>query len=189
MIEFEIPFSWETIESFDFSNIITQQDHDLCMQDVRQLVAEGKYFTNSPLYQTNVNLFGLPGEHWVKFKFSYIMSCFMYLKKEVKIDTIHSWCYMTTDSIKEARDALWHTHQYGSERTLSGIYYLHVPDDVQDLAMCGTEFALNGTQQPERYIAPVQHYTWFIYPGKTWHRPMPPQSSQDRFVIAADMVF
>ena len=42
MIEFEIPFSWETIESFDFSNIITQQDHDLCMQDVRQLVADKK---------------------------------------------------------------------------------------------------------------------------------------------------
>lgn len=189
MIEFEIPFSWETIETFDFSNIITQQDQELCMQDVRQLVSEGKYFTNSPLYQTNVNLFGMPGEHWVKFKFSYIMSCFMYLKKEVKIDTIHSWCYMTTDSIKEARDALWHNHQYGSERTLSGIYYLHIPDDITDISTCGTEFALFGPDQPDRWTAPVKNFNWMIYPGKTWHRPCPPQSMKERFVVAADMVF
>ena len=117
------------------------------------------------------------------------MSCFMYLKKEVKIDTIHSWCYMTTDSIKEARDALWHTHQYGSERTLSGIYYLHIPDDVTDISTCGTEFALFGPEQPDRWIGPVKQFNWMIYPGKTWHRPCPPQSMKERFVVAADMVF
>jgi len=189
MIEFEIPFSWETIESFDFSTIITQQDHDNCMTDIRQLVADGKYFTNSPLYQTNVNLFAQPGEHWIKFKFSYIMSCFMYLKNEVKIDQIQSWSYMTTDSIKEARDALWHHHQYGSERTLSGIYYLHIPDDVTDMSTCGTEFALYGPEQPDRWTGPVKQFNWLIYPGKTWHRPCPPQSMKERFVIAADMVF
>lgn len=189
MIEFEIPYSWETIESFDFSTIITQEDQELCMKDIRQLISDGKYFKNSPLYQTDVNIFGLPGEHWVKFKFSYIMSCFMYLKREVKISQIQSWCFMTSNSIVEDRDALWHTHQYGSERTLSGIYYLHIPDDITDITTCGTEFALFGPDQPDRWTSVVKPFNWLIYPGKTFHRPCPPQSSKDRFVVAADMVF
>ena len=154
---------WETFETFDFSRIITEQDQELAKADIRQVIADGKYFTNSPKYQTNINIFNHPGEHWLKFRQSFIMSCFMYLKQEVKIEQIQSWSFMTSNNIVENRDDLWHTHQYGG--------------------------ALNGTQHPERYIAPVLNYTWLIYPGKTWHRPMPPQSSQDRFVIAADMVF
>jgi hypothetical protein len=180
---------WATFETFNFSSIINAQDQELAKTDIRQVISEGKYFTNSPKYQTNINIFNHPGDHWLKFRQSFIMSCFMYLKKEVKIEQIQSWSFMTSNKTVENRDDLWHTHQYGSERTLSGIYYLHIPNDVQDVATCGTEFALNGLMNPERYIAPVLNYTWFIYPGKTWHRPMPPQSSQDRFVVAADMVF
>ena len=187
-MEYQIPGSWETVESFDFASVISAADQEAAMKDVRQLIQEDKYFKNSPRYQTNVNVFGLPGEHWVKFKFSFLMSCFMYLKQEVKIEQVQSWCFMTSNATVENRDALWHTHQYGSERTLSGIYYLHIPSDA-DPATSGTEFATKGLEQPDRWISSVKNYNWMIYPGKTWHRPMPPQSSQDRFIIAADMVF
>lgn len=180
---------WETIEAFDFSSLITEQDQQAAMDDVRAVVAKGNYFKNSPKYQTNINIFQHPGEHWLKFRMSFMFSCFMYLKEEVKIDQIQSWCFMTSDKIQEDRDNLWHTHQYGDERTLSGIYYLNIPDDVADKSQCGTEFALNGVKSPERWISEPKNYSWFIYPGKIWHRPMPPQSSNDRFVIAADMVF
>jgi hypothetical protein len=180
---------WETFESFDFSNLITDADQESAMIDIREVIKAGKYFTNSPLYQTNVNIFGHPGEHWMKFKMSFIFSCFMYLKEEAKIDQIQSWSFMTSNKTVEDREKLWHTHQYGSERTLSGIYYLHIPDDVTDLNTCGTEFAINGIERPERHTVVPEKYKWLIYPGKTWHRPCPPQSSQDRFIIAADMVF
>jgi hypothetical protein len=186
MIEFEN--SWETIESFDFSSIITAQDQELAKKDIRNLINDGKYFTNSPQYQTNINIFQQPGEHWLKFRMSFMMSCFMYLKQEVKIEQIQAWSFMTSNKIQENRDNLWHTHQYGSERTLSGIYYLHIPNDA-DLSTSGTEFAYNGVENPDRWINPVKKFNWIIYPGKTWHRPTPPQSSQDRFIVAADMVF
>jgi hypothetical protein len=188
MKEYQIPGTWETVESFDFSTVITQQDQNAAMTDIRQLILEDKFFKNSPRYQTNVNVFGLEGEHWLKFKFSFLMSCFMYLKKEVKIDQVQSWSFMTSNTTVEDRDTLWHTHQYGSERTLSGIYYLHIPSDA-DPATSGTEFATHGMDNPDRWTSPVKNFNWIIYPGKTWHRPCPPQSSQDRFVIAADMVF
>lgn len=188
MIEYQIPGTWETVESHNFSSVITDADQQAAMNDVRQLIANDQYFKNSPRYQTNVNVFALPGEHWVKFKFSFLMSCFMYLKQEVKIEQVQSWCFMTSNTIVEDREKLWHTHQYGSERTLSGIYYLHIPSDA-DAATSGTEFATHGMDNPDRWISLAKPYNWFIYPGKTWHRPMPPQSSQERFVIAADMVF
>lgn len=187
MIEYQIPNTWETVESFDFSSVITEQNQLSAMSDVRQLIKE-KYFKNSPRYQTNINVFAQPGEHWLKFKFSFVMSCFMYLKQEVKIEQIQSWCFMTNSTIQEDRDALWHTHQYGSERALSGIYYLHIPEDA-DIATSGTEFATHGLAEPDRWVSPVKKFSWLIYPGKTWHRPCVPQSSNDRFVIAADMIF
>jgi hypothetical protein len=180
---------WETFESFDFSNIITDQDQNLAIADIEKIIGEGKYFTNSPRYQTKDNLFGHTDEHWMKFRMSFIYSCFMYLKKEVKITNMQAWCFMTSSKIHENREALWHTHQYDNERTLSGIYYLRIPDDVQDKNQCGTEFAINGVDEPERWIAPVKDYHWLIYPGKTYHRPMPPQSEKYRFVLAADMCF
>lgn len=181
--------NWETFEAFDFSSLITETDKTLAIADIEQVIASGQYFKNSPPYQTNINIFNHPGEHWLKFRMSFTFSCFMYLKKEVKIEQIQSWSFMTSNKTQEDRDNLWHTHQYGNERTLSGIYYLEIPDDVQDRSLCGTEFAINGVKNPERWVGPVLDGQWFIYPGKTWHRPMPPQSSKNRFIIAADMIF
>jgi hypothetical protein len=186
MIEFQN--NWETVETFDFSNLITQEDQNAAIKDIEDIVASGKWFQTSPKYQTQENLFLRPDDHWMKFKMSFIMSCFMYLKKEVKIENIQSWSFMTSTQTVENRETLWHNHQLPDERTVSGIYYLHIPSDA-DLNTSGTEFAFNGPENPERWTGPVKQYNWLIYPGKTWHRPTPPQSSQNRFIIAADMLF
>jgi len=187
MIEFQ--HNWETFETFDFSNIITEDDHEVAKHDIRSIIASGNYFKNSPLYQTQENIFKRQSETWLKFRMSFMFSCFMYLKNEVQIKNIQSWSFMTSNKTTENREALWHNHQLPNEKTVSGIYYLHIPDDVNDLNTCGTEFVLDGPENPSRWVGPVKKYNWLIYPGKTWHRPMPPQSSQDRFVIAADMIF
>ena len=178
---------WETFEAFDFSSIITAEDQSLAMQDIKRVIDSGDYFKNSPPFQTNKNIFAQQGEHWLKFRMSFIFSCFMYLKQEAQIQQIQSWGYMTSKKSYEDPEIYWHTHQYGNEKTLSGIYYLHIPDDA-DKVTSGTEFALNGVDNPERWTSPVMDYHWFIYPGKTWHRPTMPQSNENRFVIAADMV-
>jgi hypothetical protein len=186
MIVFEN--KWETFEAFDFGSLITAEDCDRAKTDIQNIIASGNYFKNSPPYQTMENIFLRQDEHWMKFKMTFILSCFMYLKQEAKIKNIQAWSFMTSNKTQENRDTHWHTHQYANERTLSGLFYLHIPDDA-DKSTSGTEFAINGVDQPERWVSPVIDYHWLIYPGKTWHRPMPPQSSNNRFVIAADMIF
>ena len=51
-------------EFYDWGNLITpDQRFEMC-KDISNLIAQGKYWDNSPPYQTNVNIFGESGEHW-----------------------------------------------------------------------------------------------------------------------------
>jgi hypothetical protein len=186
MLEFQN--HWQTFETFDFSTIINSEDQNSAIKDIESIIASGNYFKNSPKYQTQENVFKRQEEHWLKFRHSFIFACFLYLKQEVKIKNIQSWSFMTSNQTQENRENLWHNHALENERTLSGIYYLHIPSDA-DLNTSGTEFAINGVENAERWIGPIKPYNWLIYPGSTWHRPTPPQSSQNRFIIAADMIF
>jgi len=176
-------------EKYNFSSVITEQDQADAIQRITDIVNSGQYFKNSPKYQTQVNLFGLPDPLWMKFRMSFIFSVFMYLGKEVKINQLMAWSFMTNNEITEDRDNLWHTHHYTEGKTtVSGIWYLKIPTDA-DYKSSGTEFAPNGVGQPERItIEPVQNH-WLIYPGKIYHRPTPPQSKEFRYVLAADLEF
>ena len=66
---------------------------------------------------------------------------------------------------------------------------MHIPDDVKDLEMAGTELAPAGVEAEGRYFAPWKTGHWMIYPGKIWHRPGILQSTQNRFIVAADLEF
>ena len=99
MIEYQ--HQWETVETFDFSSLITQEDQTLAVKDIEEIIASGNWFKTSPKYQTQENLFYRQSEHWLKIKHSFIFSCFMYLKKEVKINNIQSWSFMTSNQTVE----------------------------------------------------------------------------------------
>ena len=70
---------------YDWNKLITAEDREMVCKDVDQLIKDGKYFTNSPKYQTNINVMGMNSPQWMKLKMSFIMSCFMYAGKELKI--------------------------------------------------------------------------------------------------------
>jgi hypothetical protein len=72
---------------------------------------------------------------------------------------------------------------------LSGIYYLKIPDDVQDLDYCGTEIAPNGVEGDGKFFVKPEIGNWIIYPSDTWHRPGIVQSNQFRFILAADIEY
>lgn len=176
-------------DSFDFSSVITADDQKSAVKEITQIINSGQYFKNSPRFQTQLNLFGLQDPLWMKFRMSFIFSVFMYLGKEVSIHNLQSWSFMTNNEIIEDRDNLWHTHHYtDGKTTISGIWYLHIPEDaIWDQS--GTEFAPNGVDHLDRLILPPKQNSWLIYPGKIYHRPMPPQSKQYRYVLAADLEF
>ena len=179
-------------KKFDFRSVITTDDNNSACDIIASIINTGNYFTNSPKYQTKENLFQRNETLWLKFRMSFLFSVFMYLGREVKASNLQAWSFMTNLEGAEDREKLWHTHWHPStpnSKIMSGIWYLHIPDDVYDIDTCGTEIAPNGVEHEERIFVTPTMYHWLIYPGDTWHRPGIVQSNKYRFVLAADVEY
>jgi hypothetical protein len=182
----------DTFKKFDFSSIITPHDNQEAIGIIKHIIAEGNYFNNSPKYQTNENIFKRPEPVWLKYRMSFLMSVFMYLGREVKVNNMMAWSFMTNLEGAENRDNLWHHHwhpTHDAAKMLSGVLYLHIPDDVKDYDYCGTEMAPNGPDGEGKMFVKPAEYTWLIYPSDQWHRPGIVQSNQYRFILAADIEY
>ena len=182
----------DLVKAYDFSSLITVQDDAQACDIVKQIVAQGNYFTNSPKFQTKENIFARPEPVWLKYRMSFMFSVFMYLGREVKISEMMAWSFMTNLQSAENRDNLWHHHWHpknSNASRVSGIYYLKIPDDVQDLDYCGTEIAPNGVEEDDKFFVKSAVGNWIIYPSDTWHRPGIVQSNQFRFILAADIEY
>ena len=182
----------DVFRKFDFSSIITAKDNQEAMGIIKNVIADGNYFTNSPKYQTKENIFSRPEPVWLKYRMSFLFSVFMYLGREVKVNNMMAWSFMTNLEGAEDRENLWHHHwhpTHANAKMLSGILYLHIPDDVKDYDYCGTEMAPNGPDGEGRLFVKPSEYTWLIYPSDQWHRPGIVQSNQYRFILAADIEY
>jgi hypothetical protein len=177
---------------FDFSSLITEQDNQTACGIIREIVANGNYFTNSPKFQTKENIFARSEPIWVKYRMSFLMSVFMYLGREVKVGNMMAWSYMTNLGGAENRDNLWHNHwhpQNPNAKMMSGIFYLHIPEDVKDRDYCGTEMAPNGVDQDGKFFVRPTDGNWLVYPSDQWHRPGIVQSNDYRFILAVDVEY
>jgi hypothetical protein len=123
---------------------------------------------------------------------SFLMSVFMYLGREVKVGNMMAWSYMTNLEGAENRDNLWHNHwhpQNPNAKMMSGIFYLHIPEDVKDRDYCGTEMAPNGVDQDGKFFVRPTDGNWLVYPSDQWHRPGIVQSNDYRFILAVDVEY
>jgi hypothetical protein len=182
----------ELVRKFDFRSVITEQDDITACSIIKTVVTDGNYFANSPKFQTKENLFARKEPVWLKYRMSFMFSVFMYLGREVKVSEMMAWSFMTNLQGAEDREKLWHHHWHPknpNSKMLSGIYYLHIPDDVKDRDYCGTEIAPNGAAQDGKYFVTPTLGNWIIYPSSTWHRPGVVQSNQFRFILAADIEY
>jgi len=177
-------------EYYDWNNLITADARLRMSIDIRKQVEQEKYSFDLPKYQV-MSPFRFGTEDWTNLSMSFIWSCFAYCKREVKITNLQSWSYMTSLKFPEDRDKLWHHHHRSDQtHTVSGVYYLHLPEGI-DTVTAGTEMAPEGPEADPntRYFAEAKVGQWLIYPGKQWHRPGVVQSEEDRFIVAADMEF
>lgn len=180
----------DLIKRYSFQSLISDQDNQAAIEEITGIISQGNYFENSPKFQTKENIFQRSGPHWLKYRMSFIFSCFMYIGKEVKISNTMSWSFMTNSKTAENRDILWHHHHHKKDKKmLSGIYYLHIPDDVKDRDYCGTEIAPFGPNEDNKYFVRPIDFSWIIYPSDVWHRPGISQSNKYRYVIAADLEY
>lgn len=182
----------DIVRKFDFSSVITQHDNDAAIGIIKNIIASGNYFTNSPKYQTKENIFSRPESVWLKYRMSFLFSVFMYLGREVRVSNMMAWSFMTNLDGAEDRETLWHNHWHPtnpSAKMMSGIFYLHIPEDVKDRDYCGTEIAPAGVENEGKYFIKPTDYSWVVYPSETWHRPGIVQSNKYRFVLAADVEY
>jgi hypothetical protein len=180
----------DIIKKYDFSSVITEEDNRTAVKYIEDLVAKGNYFTNSPRYQTNVNLFSTNDATWLKYKQSFLFSVNMYLNKECEFSDLMSWSYMTNIDTEEDRDSYWHHHNNNPWRKkMSGIFYLHIPTDVENLGYCGTEFSLTDNTNKDTFFVSPKEFSWSIFPSNLMHRSGIAQSRNFRFIIAADVEY
>lgn len=182
----------DVFRKFDFSSIINEDDNKLACDIVKSIINSGNYFTNSPKYQTKENIFARQELVWLKYRMSFLFSVFMYLGREVKVSNMMAWSFMTNLECAEDREKLWHHHwhpQKSNSGMLSGIFYLHIPNDVKDRDYCGTEMAPEGVESENKFFVKPTDFNWLIYPSNHWHRPGIVQSNQYRFVLAVDIEF
>tara|TARA_B100000902_G_scaffold386360_1_gene428929 strand:+ start:1024 stop:1557 length:534 start_codon:yes stop_codon:yes gene_type:complete len=173
-------------EYYDWNNLITEKDRRSMMSTVSLGIKAGRFWHNSPKYQTDWNVF----KDFTDLKMSFIWSCFRYLGRDVSIKNVQSWSFQTSLKHEEDRDKLWHHHNHNPKTTtVSGVYYLHLPEDVKDLEKAGTELAPISPEGEGNFFVPWKTGNWMIYPGKVWHRPGVVQSMDDRYIVAADMEF
>jgi len=182
----------EYIDQYDFSSVITDQDNQQIMFAAKDIIDSGQYFENSPKFQTKENLFARRESEFLKMRQSFIFSCFMFLGREVRIKNIMSWVFMTSSRDAEDRNNMWHNHHVsdndGTTDTLSGLWYIHIPP-VSQPELSGTEFAMDHPTFKDTFFLKPNRLTWNIYPSKLWHRPGITDSTDYRFVFAADMEY
>ena len=182
----------EIYKKFDFSSLISNNDNNDACEIIKSIIESGNYYTNSPRYQTKENIFLRNEEIWLKYRMSFLFSVFMYLGKEVKVFNMQAWSFMTNLEGAENRDNLWHHHWHPktpNSQMLSGIWYLRIPDDVEDFNTCGTEIAPDGPEKDSTIFVKPTIGSWLMYPSETWHRPGIVQSNQYRFILAADVEY
>jgi hypothetical protein len=182
----------ETFRKYDYSSIITESDNQQACSIIKQIVDNGNYFTNSPKYQTKENIFSRSETVWLKYRMSFLFSVFMYLGREVKVNNMMAWSFMTNLEGSEDREKLWHNHWHPTTpnaKMLSGVFYLHIPNDVKDKDYCGTEMAPNGPNGEGKFFVRPSDYTWTMYPSNEWHRPGIVQSANYRYILAADIEY
>jgi len=101
--------------------------------------------------------------------------------------------FMTNNETQVDREDLWHNHHVsdndGTTDTVSGIWYVHIPKDITNQELSGTEFSLNCPNRDNDFYLTPKDLTWIVYPSKLWHRPGITDSSEYRFIFAADMEY
>ncbi len=112
-----------------------------------------------------------------------------WLAASPKNGTLHCWCVITEGTGHET----WHVHQFGS---LSGVYYVAVPDEVDlsdDFGGClafGLPPEIVGGDNAEAFgleiVRPVPG-EMRIFPSHTYHRTYPHFGSSKRICIAYDL--
>jgi hypothetical protein len=65
---------------FNFGSLITKSDDAAACEIIKNIIASGNYFANSPKYQTQENIFARSEAVWLKYRMSWCILLWLYSK-------------------------------------------------------------------------------------------------------------
>jgi hypothetical protein len=150
---------------------------------VDSLIANGQYHDDRPLYQTKGNIL-LAHPEFSELKKSFLSSVRLYLGDISKTffstpHSIVSWVYCNWNG-GDFIDNGYHCHNPVNPTSISGIYYLSLPEKI---IACSTRFAIGG----KLYCLPPLEGTWFLFPSVFHHQPGRSKQTVRRYTLSADI--
>ena len=182
------------IIEYKYQNLFSKKDRDLVVDYLdNNFFKDGKIQKNSPGYQTpnDISLFDINLIQFEKLKNTYIHSVLDFVNQrhlKVKIKNnehrIFSWCYLNWANSDRSVQP-FHIHNKEMPETLTGIFYLKLPNIKTLWNECETEFYLGGC----KFRLPSVESSWFIFPSNYGHSPGKQKENEKRYVISADIFF
>ena len=132
------------LNTYDWEKLITEQDRLALQQDITQIIDQGDWYENSPKYQTKMDVFSIKRAHWSKLRMSFFWSCFAYLGKEVRIESLKSWGMITSLKWSLKTEIIYGTipawYNSAGAKKIKRSFLFETSRNIGD-EECGTEFA------------------------------------------------
>ena len=179
------------IKQYLYNDVFSKDDKNFIISHLEENFFNiGKIEKKYPGYQTlyDHNLFQINYDPFEKLKKTFIQSCKDYVNiSKIKFNIDHEkyesrcWCYLNWKDSNRS-DQEFHIHNRSNPFTISGIFYLKMPDDDENV---GTKFLLGGNL----ITLPSITNSWFIFPSNYGHIPGNLTNTKKRYVISADLWF
>jgi len=153
------------------------------LKKVDLLLQNGQYHHDRPLYQTKGNIL-IAHPEFSELRKSFLSCVRLYLGRNSESFfssplNLVSWVY-TNWGGSGFIDNGYHSHNSANPTSISGIYFLSLPEETLS---CATRFVIGGNIH---YLPPIQG-TWFLFPSSLHHQPGRSNLQTRRYTLSADL--
>jgi hypothetical protein len=180
------------IRQYSYSHIFSEDDKNKLIEYLNENFYDNfnNYRKDLPGFQTTHKSNLLEYPIFTKVKKTFIESCFDYIDEGKLISKLktnqygmYSWCYMNW-KISSRSGNVFHIHNPTNPYTLTGIFYLNLPNKKEKNRTETTFFV-----GCNKVVLPSLEYNWFIFPSSFGHYPGECVSEEKRYVISSDIWF
>lgn len=182
------------IKLYDWSEEITK-DHICRIVDATEtLISQGHYRTDDhPRYHISGDPFeDQTDEIWKIMRNTFHESCKDYIGGSYQILSTQSRVTKMIFDPEIDYTEMWHDHVQDDKMdgtSLSAIWYVQIPDELEKTGKAGTEFAFHWPDTTNTVFLGPYNFSWIVFPNTLVHRPGELHKTLPRFVMSADLQY